>query len=106
MSLRDTKTKEGLLIVADSLLSMSAWPYSKENIARAKHTNELKEAGYITVNIDLLQMGVGGNDSWSEVAAPMEQYQIKAGDYQYSFYLVPVDGKVKSPGVRAREIKY
>jgi beta-galactosidase len=34
-------------------------------------------------------MGVGGNDSWSDVAAPLEQYQIPAKDYSYSFYLLP-----------------
>jgi beta-galactosidase len=83
------KNSEGLLIVADSLLSMSAWPYTEQNIEQAKHTIDLKEAGYITLNIDLVQMGVGGNDSWSDVAAPLEKYQIPAKDYQYSFYLLP-----------------
>ncbi len=80
---------DGLLVVADSLLSMNAWPYTEENIETAKHTNKLKDAGYITLNIDLVQMGVGGNDSWSDVAAPLEKYQIKAGNYSYSFLLVP-----------------
>jgi beta-galactosidase len=70
---------------------MSAWPYTEENIQNSKHTNKLKDAGFITLNIDLIQMGVGGNDSWSDVAAPLEQYQIKAKDYQYSFYLVPAN---------------
>jgi beta-galactosidase len=35
-------------------------------------------------------MGVGGNDSWSDVAAPIEQYQIKAASAAYRFYLVPL----------------
>ena len=77
------------MIVADSLLSMSAWPYTEKNIEEAKHTNKLQVADYITLNIDLVQMGVGGNDSWSDVAAPLEQYQIKAQPYHYSFYIVP-----------------
>jgi len=79
-------------VVADSLLSMSAWPYTEENIQKARHTNRLKDAGLITLNIDLMQMGVGGNDSWSDIAAPLEQYQIKAKHYQYGFWLVPVEG--------------
>ena len=83
----------GLLIVADSLLSMSAWPYTETNIENAKHTNKLKEAAFITLNIDLVQMGVGGNDSWSDVAAPLPQYQVKAGNYQYSFLLAPSNGQ-------------
>ncbi|HEX6847215.1 MAG TPA: glycoside hydrolase family 2 TIM barrel-domain containing protein [Chitinophagaceae bacterium] len=106
MYLSDPKTKDGLLIVADSLLSMSAWPYTEENIQTAKHTNKLKPADYITLNIDLVQMGVGGNDSWSDVAAPLEQYQIKAQPYHYSFYIVPFNSKNKSAGERAKEIKF
>ena len=85
--------RDGLLVVADSLLSMSAWPYTEENLENAKHTNKLKDAGYLTLNIDLVQMGVGGNDSWSDVAAPLEKYQIKSGDYRYRFYLLPATQK-------------
>jgi beta-galactosidase len=106
MYLRDRKTQDGLLIVADSLLSMSAWPYTEKNIEEAKHTNNLKVADYITLNIDLIQMGVGGNDSWSDVAAPLEQYQIKAQPYHYSFYIVPFNSKNKTAGERAKEIKF
>ena len=83
------KKNEGLFIVADSLLSMSAWPYTEENLQSAKHTTDLRNAGFITLNIDLVQMGVGGNDSWSDVAAPLEKYQIPSGQYQYSFYIIP-----------------
>ena len=86
------KNNEGLMIFADSLLSMSAWPYTEDNIENAKHTVDLRDAGYITLNIDLVQMGVGGNDSWSDVAAPLEKYQIPAGRYQYSFYMLPLAG--------------
>ncbi len=89
MYLHNASTKKGLLIVADSLSSMSAWPYKEENVNNAKHTIDLKDAGFITVNIDLVQMGVGGNDSWSNVAAPLEQYQIKSRNYGYSFYVQP-----------------
>ncbi len=81
----------GLLIVADSLLSMSAWRYDEENINEAKHIYELKNPGYLTLNIDLKQMGVGGNDSWSEVAAPLDKYQIPSGDYSYTFYMIARD---------------
>jgi beta-galactosidase len=87
-------SQRGILVVADSLLSMSAWPYSAEAYQTARHASELKESGYITLNIDLIQMGVGGNDSWSEVAAPLEKYQVKAKNYAYHFYLFPV--KIKN----------
>lgn len=91
MYLEDKKARQGLLVVADSLLSMSAWPYTEENIASSRHTYSLRDTGYLTLNIDLVQMGVGGNDSWSDVAAPLEQYQLPSGNYHYSFYLQPVE---------------
>jgi len=84
------KVQQGLLVVADSLLSMSAWPYNQAAYKVARHSNELKEPGYVTLNIDLIQMGVGGNDSWSEVGQPIEKYRIPAKNYAYSFYLYPV----------------
>jgi beta-galactosidase len=60
----------------------------------------LRDAGYITLNIDLVQMGVGGNDSWSDVAQPLEQYQLPAKDYHYSFYLfgMPKDWVLRKGG--------
>jgi len=81
--------RQGLVVVADSLLSMSAWPWSEENLNEARHTWELTETGSVTLNIDLVQMGVGGNDSWSEVGQPLPQYQVKPGNYRYAFYLAP-----------------
>ena len=90
MALTDKKKTNGLLVVsAKKPLSMSAWPYTEENLNDAKHTYDLKDPGYITLNIDLVQMGVGGNDSWSMVSQPLEKYQIPSGDYKYRFYLIP-----------------
>lgn len=105
MYLSDNKNN-GLLVVADSLLSMSAWPYTQENINKAKHTNELNDAGYITLNIDLIQMGVGGNDSWSPVAQPLEKYQIPAKNYQYTFYLAPYKSKLNGVSSLAHKLKF
>jgi beta-galactosidase len=84
------------MIVADSLLSMNASAYTDNMLQNAKHTNKLIPAGYIILHIDLMQMGVGGNDSWSDVAAPLEQYQIKAKDYRYRFYIVPFNANTNN----------
>jgi beta-galactosidase len=106
MFLKDPTSKNGLLVVADSLLSMSAWPYTEENIQNAKHTNKLMDAGFITLNIDLIQMGVGGNDSWSDVAAPLEKYQVKSKPYQYSFYLLPFATKKEAVVKKVKQVKF
>ena len=100
------KNANGLLVVADSLLSMNAWPYTEKNIEAAKHTNKLKDAGFITLNIDLLQMGVGGNDSWSDVGAPLDKYQIPAKAYNYSFYLLPCAANAEKAVKLSKEIKF
>jgi beta-galactosidase len=98
--------QRGMKVIADSLLSMSAWPYTAENIQNAKHTYDLQNPGFITLNIDLKQMGVGGNDSWSDVAAPLSRYQIPARDYQYSFRIEPLRDSVSELAVMgpARDI--
>jgi len=98
--------QNGLLVVADSLLSMNASIYTDLTIQNAKHTNKLVDAGFVKVDIDLIQMGVGGNDSWSDVAAPLEQYQIKAKDYRYSFYLLPFTKRKVEISKDVRKIKY
>ncbi|WP_448698390.1 glycoside hydrolase family 2 TIM barrel-domain containing protein [Mucilaginibacter sp. AW1-3] len=100
------KQNNGLMVVADSLLSMSAWPYTEQNIVAARHTNKLKDAGFITLNIDLKQMGVGGNDSWSEIAAPLPQYQIPAGEYHYTFYLKPVKTETAKLSEEAKKVRF
>lgn len=97
------KQQNGLLLVADSLLSISAWPYTEENINKAKHTNELIDAGFITLNIDLVQMGIGGNDSWSDVGAPIEKYQVPSGNYRYAFYLFPCHQAKKDIELKAKK---
>jgi beta-galactosidase len=100
------KKDDGLLIVADSLLSMSAWPYTEKNIIAARHTNKLKDAGYLTLNIDLKQMGVGGMDSWTDLAAPLDKYQIPAKQYHYTFYLTPAKSKPEQIGTLAKKVKF
>ncbi|WP_295664056.1 hypothetical protein [uncultured Mucilaginibacter sp.] len=58
------------------------------------------------MNIDLIQMGVGGNDSWSDLAAPLPQYQIPAKPYRYTFYILPTQTGPADAGALARKIKF
>jgi beta-galactosidase len=94
--------KNGILFTADSLLSMSAWPWSQDQIQEATHTIELVKEKFNTVNIDLIQMGVGGNNTWSDKAAPLPQYQIKSRDMSYSFWIKPYINEVDSLSKYAR----
>ncbi len=82
-------TDSGLFIsdVGGTLLSVSAWPYTLNELDDAKHIHELPRRDFITVNIDYKQRGVGNSFLWAQ---PLEQYQLKAKQtYSYAFQLRP-----------------
>jgi beta-galactosidase len=91
----------GLLISAPAAapLSVSAWPYRLEDLEASSHDEELPRRDRITVNLDHLQMGVGGDNSWGlEVHPP---YRITPGrTYVWSFRL-----EAASPGQAPRPPK-
>ena len=68
----------------------SIWPWSAKNLEEAKHPYDLVEQGFYTLNIDHKQMGVGGTDTWSTKALPLEHYRIPSGKYHWSFMLMPI----------------
>ncbi|MEM1121343.1 MAG: glycoside hydrolase family 2 TIM barrel-domain containing protein [Bacteroidota bacterium] len=78
------------LRISGNLFEFSAHPYTNENLEAATMTCELEQSDYITVNLDYQQMGVGGFNSWSPKAAPMEKYRISAGDYLYTMRFEPI----------------
>ncbi len=61
----------------------NAWPYSQESLEKARHMWDLEKESTITVNIDAVQMGVGGNDSWG--AKPQGDCRYYAGTYTLKF---------------------
>jgi beta-galactosidase len=68
-------------------LSVSAWPWSMEDLETARHPFELPQRDFVTVNIDAEQMGVGGDNSWG--ARPHAQYTIPAKPCRYAFVIEP-----------------
>lgn len=79
---------DGLKISGDALLNFNAWNYTQEDLYVAKHDHELPNREFITVNIDYLQMGLGSINSWG--AMPLKKYQIKPGEYSFSFSIQPI----------------
>ncbi|WP_066630862.1 glycoside hydrolase family 2 TIM barrel-domain containing protein [Labilibacter marinus] len=86
VKLSDAKGK-GLQVKGTQPLSVSVWPWTAESLFSVRHTNEVKKEAFYTVNIDLVQTGVGGCDTWSLKAKPITKYQVPAGKYQYSFVI-------------------
>jgi beta-galactosidase len=86
----------GMLAVADSLMQFSARPYSMEDLdggwpQKFKHMIDIKERDFIEWNLDLDQMGLGGDTSWGAVIH--ERYRIPAKAYSYRIRLIPFDNK-------------
>ena len=61
----------------------NAWPYSQESLEKAKHQWNLSDEGEITVNIDAVQMGVGGDNSWGN--RPHGEFMPGKGKYELQF---------------------
>ena len=74
-------------IIADSVstFSASAWPYTQQTLENTKHDYELVNHKHTTLNIDCIQMGVGGDNSWGMPVH--DQYMIFSGKYKMGIYI-------------------
>lgn len=88
LELSTAEGNEKLRIEAQDKIAFSIWPFGEENLTASNFTWELEDAEYYTVNIDLIQAGIGGNDSWSMKARPIDPYRLTQKEYEYSFRLV------------------
>ncbi|WP_431123726.1 glycoside hydrolase family 2 TIM barrel-domain containing protein [Flagellimonas flava] len=90
------KSGKGLEILGSVPLSVSAWPYTMEDLSDPKgHIVELPERDIITLNVDYRQMGVGGDDSWTINARPHEEFRLPSKEYNYGFVIRPILSKSK-----------
>jgi hypothetical protein len=86
------ETGNGLLISGAPLFSFSALNNPIEDFDQGKkenyrHTNDIISRDKVFVTVDLMQMGVGGDNSWG--AMPHPQYLLPAGDYVFKCKLIP-----------------
>ena len=82
---------QGIQITAldGDLLSMSAWPFTVEDLEKAKHAIDLPQRKELHLRIDHILHGLGGDTSWG--AKTHEQYTIKPeGEYRYGFLMTPL----------------
>lgn len=62
--------------------------FRKDAKSANTHTSDVKPRELVNLNVDLGQMGVGGDDSWGAMIHP--QYRLKEDKYEYSFRIKPV----------------
>jgi len=95
----------GLLAVGAPLVGAAAsrfrhddYEYGPEKGQR--HPTDMTPRDVVVLNVDLGQMGVGGDDSWG--AKPHDEYMLPARSYGYSFRLRPLARGDAPPAVLAR----
>ena len=57
-------------------------------IKKQRKPIDVPKRDFISLNIDLKQMGVGGDNSWG--ARPLKKYLIQPNSYKYSFIIKPI----------------
>ena len=73
------------------LLSVGARHVKSSDIEQAPYAIDLPRRPEIYLNLDMAQMGVGGIDSWTRLAYPMDAYRIKGDQpHAYRVRLLPV----------------
>lgn len=104
-ALRDPSGR-GVLVTGDDLLNFSALPVLQSDLDHDRSRGQPKRHGgdvtfrdLVSVNVDHLQMGVGGINSWG--ALPLPKYRIPARDYAWRIRLVPLEAGA-DPDVVAR----
>ncbi len=84
----------GILVehLDNRLLNFSVWPYSQEDLLQAGHIHELPKGENFTLNIDLVQSGVG--DLFSMIYGRDPEFRLKKGkNYQLGFRITPLTGE-------------
>lgn len=105
-ALRDA-AGHGLAFSADGLLNFSALPMAQDDLDHDRSPSVPNRHGglvpfrdFVGVNIDHLQMGVGGDNSWG--ALPLAKYRIPAKEYAWRFRMAPI-GPGDDPQRQARQ---
>lgn len=102
-SLLDDAGKGLLFVGRGNLLSTSAWPVPQSKIAAAQHINKLYPLGpNVTVNVDYMQMGIGGQDGCGMM--PREDMKVPAGKYKYAYLIRVVNNKMGMLKQVARQV--
>jgi beta-galactosidase len=91
----------GLLAAGQPLLSVNALHYTTDDLMSCRHPWEMTRRAEVTLNLDLAQMGVGGDNSWG--AMQHDEFLLPAKQsYCYALVLRPFKGDAKAAAELAR----
>ncbi len=87
LSMTDAKGR-GFTVKGEQPLSVSVWNTTQAALHESEHIGEPEVlSDSFVINIDLVQTGVGGTDSWTQYARPHDQYRLTEKHYDYSFWI-------------------
>lgn len=89
VALRDENGYGLLAAAGDQPMEMSALHYTAQELDRGVHPYELNRLDDIILRLNAVQIGVGGDNSWSRIV-PHAQYLPHEPEYRYSFLLSPL----------------
>jgi beta-galactosidase len=78
----------GIKITGAPLMEVNVQNYSLDALNLAKPSKKLFRGDKTYVNVDLRQMGLGGDDSWSPRVH--EEYQLRDKSYSFGFVINPM----------------
>ena len=98
----------GLLVGGLPLVSAGASPFLYEDYDAARgpgqrRSIDMKARDLVALNVDLGQMGVGGDTSWGAKTHP--EYTFPARPYSFRFALCPFDARDGSPSEAAKLLR-
>ena len=91
----------GIMAAARESFDFSAMYYEAEDLEKAKHTVDLKQRDYITLNIDYKQNGLGSNSCGQ---SQLDKYRCKFEPFKLSLKLSIYNNKEISDLAKAKEI--
>lgn len=84
---------QGFMMRGSEAMNFSAYPYDDAAITKARHLNELDDAGFVTVNYDALVTGLGTATCGPGI---LPQYVAKSGIYRFDVTYRPIQFQKKN----------
>ncbi|MET0308648.1 MAG: glycoside hydrolase family 2 TIM barrel-domain containing protein [Sphingomonas sp.] len=93
----------GLRVTGDAPLSMNALAFPYDDLSRrppgTRRSSDIMPHGAVSLMIDAVQAGVGGDDNWDAGGRPLPKYRIALKPRSYSFRLTPFAGDGTNPAL-------
>jgi beta-galactosidase len=92
----------GLRVTGEGPLSMNALAFPYDDLSRrppgTRRSTDIVPRQEVSLMVDAIQSGVGGDNAWDKGGRPLPQYRIPLKPLRYAFRLSPFAGDGTTPG--------